>query len=200
MERELKLGLSDPEALPRLLQALPAPEAVVEQTNHYFVDDAGSLASTRTMLRVRESRRVDQQGPIEVVLTLKRRLQAVDGYFVAEEEECHLDLGPWSAVKAGTRDLTTLQAAPLDALSLQAPLRCHGVMRNTRTVIVDGGFTLEVDRTELPGGRVDAEVEVETDDPEGARRLVEAKAEAAGVALFPQAAGKYARFLAALAG
>ena len=71
-------------------------------------------------------------------------------------------------------------------------------MVNRRHVVHLEGYVLEVDRTELPGGRVDAEVEVETDDPEGARRLVQGRADAAGVELFPQTRGKYARFRAAL--
>ena len=200
MEQELKLGLVHPEALDDLLAALPRPRAVCEQTNHYFVDEAGHLASTRTMLRVRESRPVDSGGPITVVLTVKRRLVATDGYFVAEETECALDPAAWEDVRSGGRDLASLDATPLAGLGVDTPLRCHGVMRNTRHVIACGGFTLEVDRTELPGGRVDAEVEVETGDPEGARSLVQARAEAAGVALFPQTTGKYARFIASLAG
>ena len=200
MEHELKLGLVDPETLPTLLDVLPAPEAIVEQANHYFVDDAGRLAATRTLLRVRESRRLDTVAPMTVVLTVKRRLEATNGYFVAEEDECDLDLTAWEAVRDGERDLGSLDAPPLNDLGLDSALRCHGVMRNTRHVIACEGFTLEVDRTELPGGRVDAEVEVETHDPEGARAVVKALADAAGVALFPQTTGKYARFIASLAG
>ena len=199
MEQELKLGLVDPNALGDLLDALPTPVSIIEQINHYFVDLGGVLAQSRTMLRVREERLEDDDAKPRVILTLKRRLQATEGYFVAEETECSLDLTAWEAVRAGLRDLKTLDAEPLDAVGIDSPLVCHGVMHNTRHVIPCEGFTLEVDRTELPGGRVDAEVEVETGDPEGARRLVEARAAAAGVDLFAQTVGKYARFLAALA-
>ena len=41
-------------------------------------------------------------------------------------------------------------------------------------------------------------IEVETDDPEGARQLVHARADAANITLFPQTRGKYARFVRAL--
>ena len=198
MELELKLGLDKPEALNALLAALPTPTAVIEQANHYFVDDGGVLVASRTMLRVRESRRRDAEAAPTVVLTVKRRLRAKDGYFVAEEHECPLALDDWRAVQEGTRGLASLKPSPLADLAIDSPLRCHGVMRNLRHVVHLEGYVLEVDRTELPGGRVDAEVEVETDDPEGARRLVTARAAAAGVTLFPQTKGKYARFRAAL--
>jgi adenylate cyclase class IV len=200
MEQELKLGLAHPEALDDLLAALPRPRAVCEQTNHYFVDDAGQLSASRTMVRVRVSRRLDCDTPDVIVLTRKRRLQAHDGYFIAEEVESPLEPARWAEVLSGQRDLLDLDPEPLRGLGLTSPLTCHGVMRNLRHVIDCGGFVLEVDRTELPGDRVDCEVEVETDDPEGARRLVTARADAAGVALFAQERGKYARFLAALAG
>ncbi|MDP6942510.1 MAG: CYTH domain-containing protein [Myxococcota bacterium] len=199
MELELKLGLVDARALPMLLDALPTPTAVVEQTNHYFVDDGGILAARRTMLRVRENRRLDVESSVSIVLTLKRRLNAAAGYFVAEEVECDLATDGWRAVRDGERDLSTLSAPPLADLAIDTPLRCHGVMRNTRHVIELGGYVLEVDRTELPGDRVDAEIEVETDDPDGARQLVQARADRAGVQLFDQTLGKYARFVAALA-
>ena len=198
MERELKLGLHDPEGIDALLRVLPNPIAVLEQTNHFFSDLAGDLARARTMLRVRENNRLDTDATIEVILTVKRRTAAKDGYFVAEETECALNLEDWREVRDADRPLGTLNAGPLEALKLTSPLRCHGVMRNTRHVILCEGFTLEVDRTELPGGRIDAEVEVETDDAAGARALVEDKAKEAGVTLFPQTTGKYARFLASL--
>ena len=152
------------------------------------------------MLRVREERQGGDASPPKVVLTLKRRLQATDGYFVAEESECALPLDAWREVQGGSRDLGSVNAAPLDAMAIDTPLRCHGVMQNTRHVILCEGFTLEVDRTELPGGRVDAEVEIETDDPDGARHVVQTHAAAAHVSLFPQTRGKYSRFLEALAG
>ena len=200
MEQELKLGLVDPQALDDLLAALPQPRAVCEQTNYYFVDADGHLAASRTMVRVRVSRRLDVAGPDEVILTRKRRLQAKEGYFIAEELEETLELSRWHAVRDGERDLLELDPEPLRDLGLSPPLTCHGVMRNVRHVIDCEGFVLEVDRTELPGDRVDCEVEVETDDPEGARRLVTERATAAGVTLFAQDRGKYNRFRAALAG
>ena len=56
------------------------------------------------------------------------------------------------------------------------------------------GFLLEVDRTTFPDGSVDAEVEIETIDLDGARHAVEAVAAKAGVELFDQIKGKHRRF------
>ena len=52
MEVELKLALTPPEALERLLVNLPTPDAVITQTNHYFTDPFGLLARDRVMIRV----------------------------------------------------------------------------------------------------------------------------------------------------
>ncbi len=199
MERELKLALVEPDHLPLMLAVLPDPTAVVEQTNHYFVDPEGLLQAQRVMVRVRESRHLHPEGPTTVELTVKRRLASEDGYFVADERECALDPDLWRRVLLGERDLSAIGAAPLAPLSLSVLIR-HGTMRNVRHVIPLGPYTLEVDRTELPGGRIDAEVEVETHDPEGARRQVTILAERAGVSLVSQTLGKYARFIEASRG
>ena len=81
-----------------------------------------------------------------------------------------------------------------DTLGVTA-LTVRGATTNLRRRVRAGGFLLEVDETRFPDGSVDAEVEVETDDPEGARAVVEAAAAEAGVALAVQTLGKYARFL-----
>lgn len=199
VEVELKLALSDPAALPALLAALPAPRRVVAQDNRYFVDPEGLLAQARVMVRLR---REDVEGrPSTVTLTLKRRTSKTDGVFVAREDEAQLPLALWERVIAGDADLAD---APFEGgtlgghLGVQS-LQSRGGMRNRRVVVDAEGYVLEVDETHLPGGRVDAEVEVETADPEGARQVVEAAAARAGVSLAPQTRGKYSRFLEALA-
>ena len=84
-------------------------------------------------------------------MTLKRRLEATEGYFIAEERECALESAEWEAVRRGERDLSTLSPEPLRALNIQGPFTCHGIMRNTRHVIHCEGFILEVDRTLVQG-------------------------------------------------
>ena len=198
MERELKLGLTHPDDLHRLLNALPEPRAIIEQSNHYFIDMAGRLAESRTMVRVRVSTQRPAQGGTLIVLTRKRRLEARSGYFVAEEVECPIGLDDWAKIQAGELDLLDLGSEPLMDLALSPPLICHGVMHNRRHVIESGGYTLEVDRTSFPGDKVEVEVEVETEDPEGARAHLHAIAQGAEVSLFNQTRGKYARFIASL--
>ncbi len=200
LEIELKLALADPGRLGALLAALPEPAAVVEQRNHYFVDDGRAAAGVPAMVRVRESfeERDGAMALRAITLTVKRRHQTVDGLFVAEEHEQPLEGALWEAIGRGAAALEAVTGPALDWLRAQGPLgplRRQGAMTNRRHVVPLGGFTLEVDRTVFPDGSVDAEVEVETEDAVGARAVVEAAAAAAGVALVDQTATKYARFL-----
>ena len=198
MECELKLGLVRAEDLERLLAALPEPQARIEQHNHYFIDAAGRLAESRTMVRVRVATRSDTPEAPLIVLTRKRRLEAKAGYFIAEELECPLSEEAWSRVEAGEIDLLDLDLEPLKTLELSPPLFAHGLMHNLRQVVESGGYTLEIDRTTFPGPEIQVEIEVETDDPEGARAHILSITEAKDIALFNQTRGKYARFLEAL--
>ena len=59
---------------------------------------------------------------------------------------------------------------------------------------------MEVDASRYPDGEEDYEVEVETDDPERDRGLLEALLDRLGVRFVPQPATKYQRFLEHLAG
>ena len=199
MEVELKLALTPPEALERLLVNLPTPDAVITQTNHYFTDPFGLLARDRVMIRVRES--VNQGGgpPQPVILTIKRRAEVNNGLFVAQEDEYELDPGAWQVVRDHGEDLRRVQVKPLEALCEAlgvSMLFKVGAFRNTRRCIPFQGLMLEVDRTEFPGGRVDVEVEVETEEVERARRVLMTFADAHRLHLQPQTLGKYSRFVA----
>ena len=57
------------------------------------------------------------------------------------------------------------------------------------------GYVLEVDRSAFPDGSCDVEIEIETEDPEGARRAVSALAQRAAIELVEQSLGKYTRYL-----
>jgi len=200
LEVELKLALTEPGALPRLLAGLPAPRAVVEQDNHYFVGGRRDADAAPVMVRVRVSRPLgaNDREP-RVVLTLKRRRSSEGGLFVADEWEAVLDSDAWSAFRAGERTLASAGEDVAQALfdwGVEEPLRLQGVMTNRRHEVVHGGFLLEVDQTTFPGGVVEAEVEIETADVEGARACLGALATATGVSLVEQARSKYARFLA----
>ncbi len=203
-EIELKLALVPADHLPRLLSALPQPREVVDQHNVYVRDPAGLLADQRVMLRVRGAIDADTGTLRRVRLTVKRRKpsrgQDEDtDVLVAEEREADVPIARWQALRHGTLDPMTLSLPPLaflrDELGVTRTERV-GVMVNRRHVVPWNGFILEVDRTEFPGGRVEAEIEVETDHDrigEARQRLQELAAKI-GVKLQPQPLGKFSRF------
>lgn len=201
MELELKLALVDPALLPRLLEALPRPDRVVEQRNRYFVDPEGVTERERLTIRVREERSGGAIEPDRVVLTVKGRSRVFEGYFEAEEREEELPLAAWTRVRDGRASLLDLTSPLVVWLARDRGLRDleeHASMVNVRHVIPVEGFVLEVDETTWPDGSIDAEVEVETDRPAAARELVLRLAGAAGVRLVPQTRGKYSRLRAHL--
>lgn len=200
VEVELKLALLDRSQLPALLAALPPPESVVFQRNVYLEDPAGVLATQRVMARLREERaEARADAPIaRAMLCCKRRIGTALGVFSAEEVEQEIPVARWLAFRDGGASLLAGlegDAAALlrDILGVEA-LAVRGATTNLRRRVRAGGFVLEVDETRFPDGSVDVEIEVETDDPEGARAFVEGVAARAGVALEVQTLGKYARF------
>ena len=197
MERELKMALDGPTDLARILTRLPEPADTVEQHNHYFVDPQRRLSSIGMMVRVREERSEGAPSPRQVILTLKRRVSATDGFFVAHEVERSLDPEDWEEVRSGAQDLLSLSCDALQTIrDLGASrLELRGTMVNLRRKIHLGGFVLEVDRTTFPNDVVESEIEVETDRPEEARALLEEAARDAGITLRVQTRGKYGRLL-----
>ncbi|MEZ4268581.1 MAG: CYTH domain-containing protein [Myxococcota bacterium] len=194
LEQELKLALLDPDALPRLLAALPAPEGVWNQDNLYLIEPDAPAERARIMVRVRSEAR-DREAARHV-LTVKAGSRAVDGFFVAEELEAALNEAEVAQIAADPDAVLGLALEPARWLVAVGVRRLEGLggMRNRRHVIHHAGFVLEVDRTEFPGGVVEAEVEVETERPEVARAVVLAVGGAAGVGLRAQTLGKFTRF------
>lgn len=178
------------------MATLPEPTQVIEQVNHYLDDAYGALSEARIMLRVRVASVDGKARPI--VVTAKRRREISDGVFVADEYEQTLTAAQWQAVLSGQTQLSEIAGEAIDWLNGQVDvwrLAPFGQMTNRRVVVEHAGLVLEVDRTSFPDGSVDAEVEVETAEPERARAVVQSLAAKANVELFNQTAGKYARFL-----
>ena len=195
MEKELKLALVRPEELERLLEALPTPRAILAQANHYLVCVEGRTAREKVMVRLRiEERGADRRA----CLTLKRRVGATRGVFVSWELEEPLPVEDALAVMEGERQLMELDHPATrwlaDELQVSA-LRHQGSLLNLRHVIDLDGYVLEVDRSAFPDGSCDVEIEIETEDPEGARRAVSALAQRAAIELVEQSLGKYTRYL-----
>lgn len=211
-EIELKFYLPDAAAARALLEAGGDPLGSVVQVNHVFDTPDGDLRSHGLTLRLRE-----EEGRWKV--TLKGPTTCVGSARDREELEVSIDPSHARAILDG-------EASPLDALGgagtrstllsraaglAGAGVRRRGSFRNHRTRVRAavpgyGEAVLEIDRTELPGDRVDHEVELEIEPPggKGAEAAV-ARAEAwlrgllleVGVEPRP-ASGKTGRFLRAL--
>ena len=194
-EQEVKLAISDPSDLDRLIAALGEPDAVIEQQNTYFDTPAGTLRSRGAMLRIRKA-------GDSIVATLKSDATFVDGYMQCTEIEEGVAPAIWADVDASAGGISALDIPPvIRALALLdhgEKLIALGEARNTRRVYHrSGGRVFEVDRTVLPGGRVEAEIEVETSDPHAVRSELEALLNAHQIAWRPQSKTKYERFLEA---
>ncbi len=179
-EVEFKLPLSGEAELAALLAALPAgapePSPAREQINHFFDTPRGDLRRAGLALRLREEAgrfRLTGKGPPAAGASSALTDRA--------EDEVTLDAGWAFEVLAGQRPpLDVLRArlpagTPLlDALDRAAgkrPLARAGSFRNLRRELgplelpragaAPVRVTLELDRSEFPGGRVEHEVEVE---------------------------------------
>lgn len=197
MEVEIKLALAGQADYDRVRAALGSAARTVEQINHYFETPDGRLRGAHAMLRVRE-------GDGEPIATLKLRAQLTSGVMQAREVEAPVEPAVWAAVLRGERGLESVDVEPvrmaLDHVGAGARLLPQGTMRNRRELHpLGGGFTAELDRTELPDGSVDFEVEVETPDPATAREHVARILDDCGAAWHEQSQSKYERFLHAVA-
>lgn len=197
VEVEVKLALGGEADYERARAALGAAERVIEQVNHYFETADGRLRAARAMLRVRE-------GDGAPVATLKLRARLTSGVMQAREVEAPVDAATWAAVLRGEQGLETVDLEPvrlaLATIGAAERLSPQGTMRNRREVHpLSGGLVVELDRTELPDGTLDYEVEVETADPAAARERIVGILDACGAAWSEQTRSKYERFLESVA-
>lgn len=198
-ERELKLRLPDEGAWAAVREVLGPPREVLRQINTYFdTRDRRLLRDRALSVRVR-----DENGRLE--LTAKDRKRRTEGLQSARERTEPLSPEDWRRVHRGEARLTDLPYPLCQALAVEVGASLHpvGSMANTREVYpLSGGYLLELDRTELPGGAIDYEIEIELREPghtaEGARAAVEPLLTAAGLEDLEPSRAKYARFLEAL--
>jgi uncharacterized protein YjbK len=209
-EVELKFALPDDDAAAALeAQAGGSRRSCVRQTNHVFDTDDRRLREAGLTLRLRE-----EEGAWTV--TLKgptKRLGAA-----RDREELEAAVAPERAAA-----MLRGEASPLDVLDASEALVGEAASRSAGALVRLGTFhnrrvrveadlpghgpaTLEIDRTELPGGRVDREVELEvpagpagTSDVASAERALRALLAGIGVDAV-EASGKTGRFLSALDG
>jgi uncharacterized protein YjbK len=180
----------------RLAQLLGAP-ATLRQDNRFF--DSTDLRLRRAGLNLRP--RWQNQ---RLLMTCKQRAaEAEDGLHRHDEWEEWLDPSPGLA--AG--DAAALARLPLpvrfrdilDGAALIALGGFSNLRLEFREPHPDGEALLCLDRTELPGGRIDFELEIETAAAAAAARRWHHRLQEWSVPFNPQPVTKFARFLALLA-
>ncbi len=192
MEKELKLRITDAANLKYLLEALPRPIRIESQVNHYFDTPGRDLRKHGVMVRLRESTAGNQ-------LTLKRKAKIVSGYLTAEECEESTTLRARDLGPEGTLEVFRMTPGIARILSGEyglTEIKRLGLIRNERRVIpMKEGFTVELDETIFPGGRIDHEIEVETENPGAALEVLERILDGCGIPFDFETQTKYTRFI-----
>lgn len=192
-EVELKWALSAAghDLLAVRLAELLGPPHLLDQENRFF--DSADLRLRRAACNVRLR---TENG--RLLMTCKRRAAAIAGAHHHDEWEAWLDGDAGrrlDAAGAGLADLLPLPEA-IRAVLAGAPLLAQGGFANHRQEFHDGAELLCLDRTTLPAGRVDHELEIETPDPAAATARWAARLDGWGIAHQHQPLTKFARFLA----
>ncbi len=209
-EIEFKLGVADADALRRVAAAAEARGArarpAVRQVNHFFDTPDGALRRGDRTLRLREEAGrflVTYKGAKEEGADARLHARAEEELEIGAAEARRLldgELSPLSLFDSGLPVIAALRA------ELGGRELAHtGSFANERArvgplVLAGAEVELELDRTELPGDRVDCEVELELPaglEDEG-RRLLDELFAAASTEGFP-VVGKAQRFFEALA-
>lgn len=163
MEIEIKLTLPTGQDYRRLLALAPnAPP--VTQTNHFFDDPSGILATHRMMLRLRVN---DNQS---AVLTLKCGKKQAGDAMVREEFEAAF-LGDVGEIIERPSEILSVETTPIEHLVGRLPglteLGYVGNFCNWRSLVPikigEREFVCEVDRTEYSDQRTEYELELELD-------------------------------------
>jgi len=191
-ETELKYRLDGRASYERLCRELGAPESDARQVNHYFQSPDGRVPGDRGVIRIRvEAGRA--------VFTVKLGAPMREGLASSAEYEEPWN-GPPGEIPSAPERLWGQGLRGMDALEKafggRFPLVWAGSMENRRrTYRTCGGLCLEVDASRYSSGAEDFEVEVETDDPDRDRPLLESLLAGLGLRVEPQPETKYQRFL-----
>ena len=198
IEQEIKIALPDRAAFDAVVRAFAAesrqPLRLVEQTNHYFDTADLQLAKALVMLRVRQADRA--------VVTLKSGTQISDGCFRSRELEGEIDATEVDRLVADPARLYGLDLAPIETLRAEfgaLPLRLIGNLRTQRHVFDVDEYRVEADAMLFEDGGEEFEIEIESEQPEEARRWCSQRLEALGVGGSPSNETKFQRVLRRLA-
>ena len=169
LEQELKFSLAGRTEFDQALSLLGPAEAVLEQTNHYFSGLEGQV-SPDWVLRLR-----NENGEFELTLKLGRSQR--EGYFESLEINCLLSQVQAEEILSGPKWSRALWAlSPLQRLRQEFGLEqlvMLGSLRNVRHRCPQQGWVAELDISRFPGGQIDYELEVETDQVERVQRALE---------------------------
>ena len=200
-ERELKLHLAGRRDYDKLINAPELSESLPtwSQENHYFDTSDHRLLRSATMLRLR---RIDGRA---VILTFKQGREDPDrpGFFDAVELESEV---PGSLMEQAVdtprvlRDHPSLPAVRLRREFGSVDLVFLGRLRTERRRRRLGDLVVELDEVTYPDREKAYELEVETDDPEHARALLQEICERHGVRAAPQRRTKLEEFLRRVGG
>ncbi|KAJ0031820.1 hypothetical protein Pint_13839 [Pistacia integerrima] len=174
MEVEVKLRLKHSTAHHQVITLLsPFHLKTLHQHNLFFDTPTSSLSSQRTVLRLRF---LDKD--TRCIVSLKSKPTLINGVSRVEEDEEELD-----PVLAKDCVQNPLKLFDLDSrvvkrvkeefgVESEMGLVCLGGFENVREVYEWKGLKLEVDETKYEFG-ISYEVECESEDPEGVKRLLE---------------------------
>lgn len=190
-EIELKYRLEGREHYERVCRELGMPESDERQVNHYFQSPDGGIPGERGVIRIRLERgaavfTVKLGGPMRRGLVSSMEYE--EPWRGALEE---IPSAPESLWDGGFKGMEALE----QAFGGRFPLVWAGSMENRRkTYRHSTGLRLEVDASRYSCGSEDFEVEVETEDPDRDRPLLEALLTGCGIRREPQPETKYQRF------
>ncbi|KAH7574350.1 hypothetical protein JRO89_XS03G0285300 [Xanthoceras sorbifolium] len=198
MEVEVKLRLKDATAHHQLTTTLLSPFHVktLHQHNLFFDTPTSSLSSQRAVLRLRF---FDKDA--RCIVSLKSKPTLVDGVSRVEEDEEELDPAVAKDCVENPSKLYDIESRVVRrvreefGLENGSALVCLGGFENVREVYDWRGLKLAVDETKYVFG-TSYEVECETEDPEGAKRVLEEFFNENGIAYTYSEMTKFAVFRA----
>ncbi|KAK3011454.1 hypothetical protein RJ639_012752 [Escallonia herrerae] len=195
MEVEVKLRLPDAAAHQKVSDLLsPYHVRTHVQENVFFDGAAAELTSSRAALRLRfydlDSR---------AVLSLKAKPVIRNGVSRVEEDEEPIEPSVARACVAEPWRLLAMDASRMvkrvrDEFGLgEGGLVCLGGFRNVRAVFEWNGLKLELDESRFDFG-TSYEIECESSDPDGAKRLLEGLLKENGIDFSYSEVSKFATF------
>ena len=170
-EVELKYLVDDDEDLERFQAELSGFEGELQQENIYL-DQAGLLRASGCLFRIRIENGVG-------VVTLKLSGGLDGGIAKSVEFSGDLDSDSLRLIRQGDflqalNGSSCLEKAEAVCGSSLIAISEWGRIQNQRRLYrLEQGWLIEVDRALYPGGLIRREVELESDDPQAARKIIE---------------------------